>query len=215
MTEQCSVRALLIGATGPTGREVLAKATAISWRLRAMARKPDVLSSIAGEHDVVRGDVTDRVSLEAAMAGVDTVISVLGSPFTMKPVSLLSEGTKNILSAMRAAGARRLICITGMGAGDSRGHGGFLYDQIILPLLLGRIYADKDRQEAIVSASDVDWLLVRPAFLTNGAAAAQYRILTDLSRRQQTRISRKDVAEFIVGEASAQKFSRQTVNLSN
>jgi len=214
LAEQSHARALLVGATGPTGREILAKATSVGWALRAMARKPDALSSIAGEHEVVRGDVTDEASLEAALTGVDTVISVLGVPLTLKPVSLLSEGARNILAAMRGAGCKRLICITGMGAGDSRGHCGFLYDRVILPLLLGRIYADKDRQEAIVRASEVDWLLVRPARLTNGGESGRYRALTELTGQRLTRISRKDVAAFIVGEARAQKFSRQIVNLS-
>ena len=69
---------------------------------------------------------------------------------------------------MKKAGVKRLVCVTGIGAGDSKGHGGFLYDSIFLPFLLGTIYADKDRQELVIKASDVDWTIVRPGFLTNG-----------------------------------------------
>ncbi len=214
MDRQTYLHALLIGATGPTGQEVLAKAQSLEWRLRALARRPEALAAFAGVHEVVRGDVLDEASLVHAMSGVEVVICLIGTPFTMKPVSLLSDGTRHIVSAMAKAGCRRLICVTGMGAGDSRGHGGFLYDHIILPLLLRRIYADKDRQEAVVRASGLDWTLVRPAMLTNGAATGHYRALTDLTGARLTRISRKDVADFLLGEAHERKFSRQTVNLS-
>ena len=76
---------------------------------------------------------------------------------------------------------RRLICVTGIGAGDSRGHGGFLYDRVIAPFLLKTIYQDKDRQEALIRASGTDWTMVRPGFLTNGPLTGKYRLLTDLT----------------------------------
>ena len=66
-------------------------------------------------------------------------------------------------------------------AGDSRGHGGFFYDKIFQPLLLGTIYADKDREEELIKGSAADWLIVRPGFLTNGPRTAVYRAITDLS----------------------------------
>ncbi len=206
---------LIIGATGPTGREVLASAARQGIKLRALARRPEALEGAAGAHEVVRGDVLDEKLLAKAMHGVTVVISLIGTPLTLKPVTLLSEGTKRIVSAMKAAKAPRLVCVTGMGAGDSRGHGGFLYDRIMLPLLLGRIYADKDRQEAIVSASGLDWTLVRPAMLTDGPATGRARALTTLQGVRLTRISRKDVADFLIAEARAPRFRRQTVNLTD
>lgn len=74
----------------------------------------------------------------------------------LKPVILLWEGARNLIEAMSQAGLRRFVCVTGLGAGDSRGHGGFLYDRIIRPLILGQVYRDKDRQEAVVRASGLD-----------------------------------------------------------
>ena len=55
--------------------------------------------------------------------------------------------TRILVDAMKAAGAKRLIVVTGLGAGDSRGHGGLLYDAVVFPLLLKRFYDDKDVQE--------------------------------------------------------------------
>lgn len=73
------------------------------------------------------------------------------SPFC--EVMLLSAATRAAVTEMTQSGVQRLICITGLGAGDSRGHGGFLYDRLILPLLLRNVYEDKDRQEAVSAAA--------------------------------------------------------------
>lgn len=128
---------------------------------------------------------------------------------------MLSEGTRNIVTAMKQAGARRLLCITGMGAGDSRGHGGFLYDRVILPLLLGRIYADKNRQETVVRQSGLDWTLIRPAMLKDGPGRGVWREITHWQgAARMAAIDRADVAAFVVAELAAHRHSGQTVNLS-
>lgn len=206
---------LLVGATGPTGSEVLSLAAASGRRIRALARNPASLEAAGGGHEIVRGDVLDLPSLVAALTGIDVAVCVLGTPLTRKPVTLLSRGTANLLAAMAETGTRRIVCVTGMGAGDSRGHGGFIYDHLVLPLMLGSIYADKDRQEAILRGVDVDWTIVRPAYLTDGPATGRFRELTDLTGVRMTRISRKDVAAFLLEEAVDPHFLRRVVNLSD
>lgn len=205
---------LLIGATGPTGREILRAAEAAGIAMRAFARRADALA--AKGVDVAQGDVRDVASLRNAMAGVTAVVSALGTPLLLKgPVTLLSEGTRNVVSAMQAQGVARLLCITGMGAGDSRGHGGLLYDRIILPALLGRIYADKNRQEDVVRQSRLDWTLVRPAFLKNAPARGAWReIVSWAGQPKMTAIARGDVAAFVVQELAAHRYRNQVVNLS-
>jgi hypothetical protein len=73
---------------------------------------------------------------------------------------------------------KRLICVTGLGTGDGRGSGGFLYS-VALHLLLGRIYDDKDVQERIVRRSKLDWVIVRPVILTSGPRKRAYRALVN------------------------------------
>lgn len=214
-TETTDPTILLVGATGPTGREVLSLAAASGRRIRALARNPASLDAAGGDHEIMRGDVLDPPSLVAALTGIDVVVCALGTPLTRKPVTLLSRGTANLLVAMAETGTRRIVCVTGMGAGDSRGHGGFIYDRLVLPLLLGSIYADKDRQEAILREVDVDWTIVRPAYLTDGPATGRFRELTDLTGVRMTRISRKDVAAFLLEEAVDPHFLRKVVNLSD
>lgn len=209
---------LLIGATGLLGREVVKRVgNDTSFHLRSLARRPDALSGAPGEK--IGGDVLDPASLERAMQGVDIVINALGTPLILKgPVTLLlSEGTRNILASMQSEGVSRLLCVTGMGAGDSRGHGGWFYDHALLPLLLGRIYVDKNRQEAEVTGSGCDWTLIRPAILTNGPKLGTWREIRSpdwIAQKPMSRISRADVARFIHRELQQKRYSRAIVNLS-
>jgi putative NADH-flavin reductase len=207
---------LVIGATGPSGLAICKQALAAGMKVRVLVRTPSRLpSELSGKLDVVQGDVLNGEKMLAAVRGVDAVVSALGTPLQRTPVTLLSRGTQNIMQAMGQAGVSRLLCITGMGAGDSRGHGSFLYDRVILPLLLGQIYLDKDRQEQLVRASGLDWTLIRPAFLTNGAQTGQYRCINQFGKRDRMgKISRADVAHFVVRELQQAQHSRQVANLS-
>src|SRR5262249_20877128 len=98
---------------------------------------------------------------------------------------------------MEKAQVKRLICVTGFGAGDSRGHGGLLYD-VAFCLLLGRIYDDKDVQERIVRHSKLDWVILRPVIPTHGAGTRAYRALVDPRAWTCGFISRADVADFLI-----------------
>jgi putative NADH-flavin reductase len=156
------------------------------------------------------GDILDAAKLGEAMRGQEAVCLTIGVGVTLKPVTVFSQGTRLVLAAMAENRVRRLICVTGIGAGDSKGHGGFLYDHLFNPLLLKTIYQDKDRQEDLIRDSSTDWTIVRPGFLTNGPLTGKYRVLTDLLGVTAGRISRADVAHFMVGELSAPRFIGQT-----
>lgn len=209
---------LLVGATGATGQAIAKQALAAGIAVRALVRKPDQLPVSFAQNirnvEVVKGDVTDLTSLVHAMQGVDAVVSSLGTPLILKEVRLLSEGTTNLLKAIEQTKVKRFLCITGMGAGDSVGHGGFFYDRIILPLLLGRIYADKNRQEALIRASHLDWVIVRPAFLTNTPSTERYREISQFKNETMGKMSRSDVAYFMVKELQTQRYHQQSVNLT-
>ncbi|PYE86255.1 putative NADH-flavin reductase [Pseudoroseicyclus aestuarii] len=165
---------------------------------------------------IVPGDALDPVAVTRALAGCEGVISALGptklSP--LKEVTLLSDSTRVLVEAMQAQGVRRLVAITGMGAGDSRGQGGFLYDRLFQPLLLGPIYKDKDRQEAIIRSSGLDWTIMRPSVLTDGQETETVRVLTDLQDFHGGKISRIDVARCVVAEFERQDWKGQAPIIS-
>ena len=98
---------------------------------------------------------------------------------------------------MERAGIRRLICVTGFGAGDSREQLGCL-QSIPFRLLLERAYDDKDIQERIIRESALDWVIVRPVLLTNGSRTGRYQVLEDPKCWRGGLISRADVADFLI-----------------
>ena len=201
---------LIVGASRGIGRQLVEQALAAGHSVTALARHPERL---AIEHERLRkvqGDILDSGSLSGAMAGQDAVCCAIGVSIPWEQPGVFSKGTERLLQAMKGNAVRRLVCVTGIGAGDSKGHGGFLYDCIAFPLLLKSVYADKDRQEALIRAADVDWTIVRPGFLSNGPLTRRYRVLTDLSGVTAGWISRADVAHFMVEELSANRYLRQT-----
>ena len=159
------------------------------------------------------GDVLDRDSLKKALVGQEAVVCSLGSAATgpFKEMTMLSEGTGNLVTAMLDLGVLRLVCITGVGAGDSKGHGPWYYNWVIQPLVLRGVYQDKTRQEALVRDSGLHWTLVRPALLTNGAAKGEAAVhaYTHLADVRVGTISRADVAAFCLRELSDGRYQNQ------
>jgi len=124
---------------------------------------------------------------------------------------MLSQGTRNLVAAMKSQRVSRLICITGIGAGDSEGHGPWYYNWLIQPLMLRGVYNDKTRQEEIVRGSGLVWTLVRPAILANGAAKGlgAVQVVTQLAGIHVTKIRRADVAAFCLRELADGRYQRQ------
>ncbi|MBB3949960.1 NAD(P)-dependent oxidoreductase [Aureimonas jatrophae] len=201
---------LVLGATGGTGRRIVAQAIERGFEVTALVRSPQKAADLAGGARIVVGDARDEAALVRALEGQDGVVSALGTPASpFREVTLLSEATRALTRAMTTTGVSRLIAITGLGAGDSRGHGGVLFDRVIVPLLLRRVYRDKDRQEAIVRASGLDWVLVRPSILNNKPARGSVRALTDLADVHGGSVSRDDVARFVLDQVETDGWLRQ------
>jgi uncharacterized protein YbjT (DUF2867 family) len=198
-----ATKILVLGATGATGRLIVNQAVARGYDVTVLVRSADKASDIRWAKLIV-GDARDEAALREALKGRDAVVSALGTPVSpFREVTLLSTATRALVSAMKAEQVSRLVCITGMGAGDSAGHGGFIADNVIFPLLLKKVYADKNRQEAIVSDSGLDWVLVRPSILNNKPGRGSVRALTDLSGFHGGSIAREDVATFVLDQVRA------------
>jgi putative NADH-flavin reductase len=156
---------------------------------------------------VLQGNALDASEVEAAVAGQDAVLSALGTR-SARRTTLFSESTHNLISAMDKHGVRRLVCITGIGVGDSKGHVGFLYDRIIRPFVVKNVYDDKERQEEAIKQSDLDWVIVRPARLTDEPAKGEYRVYLGGSYTAKT-ISRADVAAFMLAQLTDDTYVRK------
>src|SRR5215471_11451357 len=193
---------LVIGASRGIGLEAVKAAILAGHDVRALARSGASVPLQNVALDKMSGDALDPTTIRKALQNVDVVIQTLGVDFSpmliFEGTRLFSESTRILVDAMKAAGVQRLVAVTGLGAGNSRGHGGFLYDAVIFPLLLKRVYDDKDVQEWIIKSSGLDWTIVRPGLLTNRPGSGRYRILTAAEDWRFGMISRADVADFIV-----------------
>jgi putative NADH-flavin reductase len=198
----------IFGSTGGTGKELVKQGLELGYAVTAFARTPAKLDEFKHENlKIIQGDVFNYEEVEKTIIGQDAVISALGNP-TLKVDTTTSEGTRNIVKAMQAAGIKRFICETSLGVGDSYEQAGFFFTKIIIPTLLKNAIADKEIQEQIIHESDLDWTIVRPGGLHNKPKTSQYRHGIDKSI--SGRISRADVAEFMLKQINSDEYLRKT-----
>ncbi|NJL07895.1 MAG: SDR family NAD(P)-dependent oxidoreductase [Methylacidiphilales bacterium] len=203
-------RVLIIGASRGIGLETVRQALDAGHRVRAFARSADKMALSNPALEKMNGNALARADVEAAVRGVDAVIQVLGvaAGALFRPVRLFSDATRILIAAMEAARVKRLIAVTGYGAGDSRASMSLL-QRVPFQILLGRAYADKDVQERMIKASALDWTIARPAVLTNGARTGRYKVLVEPTTWRNGVISRADVADFLVKQIEDRSLLRK------
>ena len=205
------MRVLIIGASKGTGLETTRQALDAGHYVRALARSATAITVSNPSLDKMRGDALKTEDVEAALVGVDVVIQTLGVGLgdLFRPVHLFSDATRVLIAAMRSQVVKRLICVTGFGAGDSRASISCL-QRLPFQIVFGRAYDDKSLQEQLIKESELDWTIARPGVLTNGPRTGRYRILSEASQWRNGIISRADVAEFLVRQIGDQTYIRKT-----
>ena len=192
---------LVIGASSGIGLATVQAGLRAGWQVRAMARSAASISVAHPQLEKFTGDALDPHAVELAVEGVDAVAQCLGVPLNLKlitgPITLFSEATRVLLPAMQKSGCRRLVAVTGFGAGASRASIQLL-QRPAFRLLFGKAYADKSLQEDMIKASLLDWTLIRPGVLTNGALNPNYQVLLTPESWRNGIVSRASVADLIV-----------------
>ena len=206
---------LIVGATGGTGRQLVGQALERGHRVTALVRK-EPSGKPRPRLIAVLGNVLDPSSLDRAARGQDAVLSALGHKQWFRPTRILSEGTRNLIEAMRRHGVRRFVCETALGISDAWWQMGLYYTLFVRPFILPLYFWDKTRQEAIIRASDLDWTIVRPGALTNGPRRGHYRHGPGVGHWLWTvRIARADVAAFMLDQVTDSRYVRASVGLAN
>jgi putative NADH-flavin reductase len=208
-------RILIVGATGGTGRELVAQALERGYQVTALVRDPAKLAVDHPRLTVTRGDVLDPESVGTAMRAQEAVLSALGHKRFFVPTRILSQGTANLLDAMAAHGVRRFVGETALGIGSSAGRMGLYYTLFVIPVILPFYFWDKTRQERLIARSQLDWVIVRPGMLTNGKPRGRYRHGPGVGSFLWTvRISRADVAAFMLDQLESRESLGTAVGVS-
>lgn len=209
------MKILVLGATGPTGQQILRQGLAQGHQLTAFVRNPSKLPLSDARLQVLDGALPgDAGALESALRGQDAVICCLGLRNALKSGGLMVGAMRVLVPAMERAGVRRLMLMSSNGVGATHARSPLLA-RIMYRLLLSDIFADKAAGEAIVRASSLEWTIAYPTMLTDGPRTGSYRAGETLELRGMPKISRADVADFLLRELSARAFVRKGVVLSN
>ena len=190
------MKIIVFGATGGTGREVVIQVLSAGHQVTAVVRTPSRLT-IQHEHlNILQGDILEPQTFCQAMVGQDVVVSAIGVA-DRAPTKIYSVGLMNILMAMHDANVRRLICVSASGLDP-----GPLVQKLIAKPLLWTLfkegYTDMLNMEIIVRASPVDWTILRPPRLTDDPRTGKYNVAVKKPLTHGWKISRADLADYIV-----------------
>jgi putative NADH-flavin reductase len=202
------MRIIVFGPTGGTGRQLVAQALAARHDVTAFTRDPAAVGPCAGL-TVMAGDTCDQDSVERAIAGHDAVLCALGGRPWRRRAYVCSSAIRQIAPAMAKHGVRRLVAISTFGAGDTRPHVGWLARLLLFGVILRSEVADKEAMERELSATDLDWTVVRVGLLTDKPARGTWRAADDASIRGMGNISRADVAAFMLAQLDGKAWFRR------
>jgi putative NADH-flavin reductase len=246
---------LIFGGSGRTGQALVEQALEQGHLVTVFARDPAKVGRIDRNLVVLKGDIADYDSVEAATKGQDAVLSALGTrpqvglviilviicqviarvlalsgtfnlllriavPLLILLIfrrkrTTLSDGTKNIVKAMEKLRVQRLICESSLGVGDSRERLGLLYTYVLIPLFLRGLFEDKEAQERTIRDSALDWVIVRPAALTNGSRTRHYCHGENVGHWLFSRkVSRSDVADFMLKQLTEDEYLHMSPGIS-
>lgn len=174
----------VFGANGSTGRLLTQLALGEDHDVVAFTRHADAFPIEHRRLEVAGGDVHDAAAVASAITGTDAVLSTLGVPFAKTPITVYSDGVTNIIAGMHAAGVERLATVSSSAVSPHpEPLGGFIFEKIIQPYVVNKLgktlYDDMRRMEAIVSASDLAWTIVRPSGLFEAPAVSAYSVAID------------------------------------
>jgi putative NADH-flavin reductase len=203
----------VFGATGPTGQQLVKQALEQGHSVTALARTPEKLAIQHSSLRIMQGNVLDMAAVEETIAGSDAVLSCLGRRSPFKGKGDVWRGTHNIILAMKKLGVRRLIVESAYGAGSSRPFASFSM-RVVTGTVLGWAYKEKELLEPEVMASGLDWVIVRPPALRDGARTGSYRVGENLRLSVTDWINRADVADFMLKQVASPDWLRKTPTIS-
>lgn len=207
------MKLIIFGATGSVGTHLVQQALQQGYTVTAFTRNAQKLSAIRHERlTIFEGDLMNAVTVNEAVKGHDAVLCVIGDG---NKGTVRSQGTKNIIVAMKNNGVKRLVCETTLGLGDSKGNLNLMW-KIIFGVFLRKAFKDHQMQEKYVTGSTLDYTIVRPSAFTDGKVTGAYKVGFDSKAKGLSlKIARADVADFILKQVTADRYLNRAVSISN
>jgi len=206
-------RIVIFGATGATGQKVVEQALAQDYQVSGFVRNPSKMQIKDKDLELMQGDVLNFEHVSSAVKGQDAVVCCLGMPASDKS-TLRADGTANIIKAMKKHGVQRLICQTSLGFADSKKILPWHMKYLIVPFILKNAFRDHELQESKIEASNLDWTIVRPGNMTNGSITGNYKSGFSADAKIKLKISRADVAHYILEVLNKNKEIHSKVGIS-
>lgn len=204
----------IIGAGGGIGLESVNQALEKGYNVKALSTKTD---HIPDHPNLIKinGSATSPVDLKKAIKDSDAVLITVGTK-NKKATTLFSAIAETLIQVSRELNfSSPVLIITGFGAGESKNYLSF-FMRTVISLFLKDQYINKTEMEELITKSNLKWEIIRPGMLTNGSATSTYKVLSGLQKGMKVgKISRSDVADFLVNEAENQRFIHQYVALTN
>jgi putative NADH-flavin reductase len=198
------MKLLILGATGPTGHLLVKQALEAGHSVAALARDP---RKVTEPIEVIEGDATNASTVAGAVRGRDAVLSALGTSKSLKG-GVMMRAVAVLLPAMQQANVTRLILESAWGVGESYRDASSM-QKFFYRTMLRSIYADKEKADAMIVASPLEWTIARPVRLTNGPRTGQYRVVERLQVGGLPSVSRADVADFMIRELTERAWVRK------
>lgn len=206
------MKILVIGAGGRTGRAVVEQAVAAGHEVTAFVHK-------ANEYNVtnvrvVEGNAADSAVMDAAVPGQDAVMDTIGGKTPYKDTTLESSAASTIITAMQRNGVRRLVVSSMLGVGESKANAPIFVRLLVATFLRGA-NKDKAAMESAVKSSGLDWVILRPAILTDDSATGNVRVFNAETGGKAHKIMRADLASFMLARISGSEYLYQAVTIAN
>lgn len=198
----------LFGATGGTGKEVLNQLLLQEYNVTILVRSLNKVDSPENPKlSIIKGNIYNPEGYEKELSTSDVVISTLGTGRSRKPTTIYSEGTGKIISVMKNSGIKKIILLTAAAFDPTDpATNNFVLKYIIRPLFKNT-YSDMIKLEQILEQDkDIDWICIRPPSLTNGKLTRKYRVKINHCPEGGWKISRKDLADFIIKQINSEEY---------
>ncbi|MCP4762231.1 MAG: SDR family oxidoreductase [archaeon] len=204
----------IFGGTGETGMEMIKQGLELGYSFKILARTPSKIDFKNDNMEIIKGDILQYDIVKKIVENTDAILVAIGAD-ERGETHFYSDATKNIVKAMNECNVKRLSIISAAGVGnDPDPNLDFVTKKIIIPLFFKKVYIDMDRMEKLIVGSNLDYTIMQPPALTRTQLTGTYRTEIGMSVRKGRKISRADLAQFMVNNIEDKKYFRKKVGIA-